>query len=391
MKLMILGAGTYQVPLIKQAKKMGHEVILISVQGNYPGFEYADKIYYEDTTNSEKVLEIAMAEEIDGICTTGTDVALPSIGKVVDRLGLCGASFDSALAASNKRIMKEKFISHNVRTAKFCQVTNLDETIQAFEDLEKPVIFKAVDSSGSRGIIKVEIENEIAEAFQNVMSVTKLDYFLVEEFIEGNEFGAQAFVYNGIIGFVMPHGDTLHTSQGISVPTGHFVPFELPEKVLKDIQIQLERCIKALELNNCAINADFILKDDKVYVLEIGARAGATCLPELVSTYYDMNFYEQMVKVALGEKPEFKDDGIQPCYSDLIISKKSGIIEEIVLPDLDDPNIIDVSFDYKVGDTVNQFKVGPDRIGQVIVKGKTLEEATSMIEKLMKEINVSVK
>ena len=50
-KLMVLGAGIYQVPLIKKAKEMGLYTIVASIPGNYPGFLYADEIVYENTTN----------------------------------------------------------------------------------------------------------------------------------------------------------------------------------------------------------------------------------------------------------------------------------------------------------------------------------------------------
>ena len=42
---MILGAGIYQVPLIRAAKEMGFFVIVVSIKGDYPGFALADKIY----------------------------------------------------------------------------------------------------------------------------------------------------------------------------------------------------------------------------------------------------------------------------------------------------------------------------------------------------------
>ena len=69
-KIMILGAGIYQVPLIKTAKRMGLYTIVVSIPGNYPGFALADKVYYENTVDDEKILEIARAEQIDGIVTT---------------------------------------------------------------------------------------------------------------------------------------------------------------------------------------------------------------------------------------------------------------------------------------------------------------------------------
>ena len=40
-KLMILGAGIYQVPLIKKAKEMGLETLVVSIKGNYPGIALA--------------------------------------------------------------------------------------------------------------------------------------------------------------------------------------------------------------------------------------------------------------------------------------------------------------------------------------------------------------
>ena len=49
-----------------------------------------------------------------------------------------------------------------------------------------------------------------------------------------------------------------------------------------------------MKLDNCAINADFIMKDGKTYVLEIGGRSGATCLAELVSIYYGYDYYEKI-------------------------------------------------------------------------------------------------
>ncbi len=101
-KIMILGAGIYQVPLIKTAKRLGITSVVVSIPGNYPGFELADKVYYEDTTDYETILEIAKKEQIDGIVTAGTDVAVITIGKVCDELGLCGLTFDAAKIAQTK-------------------------------------------------------------------------------------------------------------------------------------------------------------------------------------------------------------------------------------------------------------------------------------------------
>ncbi len=390
-KIMILGAGIYQVPLIKTARRMGLYTIVVSIPGNYPGFELADKVYYENTVDADKILEIAKEENIDGIITTGTDVAVITIGRVCDELGLCGLSYEAACIAVDKMLMKTKYEEYGVRTARFRQVSFEEDLKSRIEGLNFPLIFKSVDSSGSRGIIRVDSYDEFEEASAYVKDNTRKDYFLIEEFIEGEEFGAQAFVSGGEVRFILPHGDyVFHGDTG--VPIGHFAPYELSPEVIEDAKEQLRGAVKAMKLDNCAINADFILKDDKTYVLELGGRCGATELAELTAIYYGFDYYEKILLTALGNDPDFDISGpFTPNASHLLMSKKDGVIE--VQEDLNAPdeNIVEVQFDYKPGDEVHAFRVGPHRIGHIITKGATLQEAQDLLFHAMDHIRIDVK
>lgn len=392
-KIAILGAGIYQVPLIKKAKDMGLYTIVFSIEGNYPGFKYADKVYYVNTTDEDEIIKIAREENIDGICTTGTDVCVPTIGKVCDTLGLRGVSYEAAVCAANKSDMKSKFIEGGVKTAKYAIAKNLEEAKKIIADMELPIMVKAVDSSGSRGITKIieATDENIGAAIDSVNKVSKLDYFVVEECIEGVEFGAQALIYNGEVKFIMPHGDYVHMGD-TGVPIGHYVPYNINNEILEESKRQVELSAKALGIDNCAINADFILRGNDVFVLEIGARAGATCLPEMISIYYGVDFYKVILQVALGEAiEEFNTKNPVPNVCKLLMADKTGEITRITLPEISGENVYDISCDYKVGDKVNKFKIGPDRIGQIIVKGKTIEAAVSEMDELIKEIHIDIK
>ena len=372
-KILILGAGIYQVPLIRTAKRLGIYTIVASIPGNYPGFELADKVYYENTTDAETILEIARKEQIDGIITTGTDVAVITIGEVCDKLGLTGLSARSAEIATDKLKMKTCYEQFGVRTARFRQISFDDKNYaDKIGELRLPVMFKSVDSSGSRGIVKVSDPAEFEEAKANVLANTRSDYFVAEEFLEGEEFGAQAFV--------------------------RFAPYDLPPDVVADAKEQLRLAIKAMELDNCAINADFILCDGKTYVLEIGGRSGATCLAELVSIYYGYDYYEKILQTALGEETDFRAaDGSDPdsCEgvpnaSMLLMSERDGHILSQTYEDPGDPDIVSVQFDHQPGDPVHKFRVGPHRIGHVITKGKTLEAAVETLHQALDHIHIEV-
>ena len=54
--LLILGAGIYQLPIIKKARERNIKTIVASPKGNFPGIKYADKYWEVDLRNSNKIL-----------------------------------------------------------------------------------------------------------------------------------------------------------------------------------------------------------------------------------------------------------------------------------------------------------------------------------------------
>ena len=387
---MVMGAGIYQVPLIKAAREMGIYTIAVSIPGNYPGFGYADEVLHINTVDSEAVLKAAQERQIDGICTAGTDVAVMTIGRVNDALGLSGISYEAAKIACDKVLMKQAYEANGVRTAKYRKVYFNEDVNEKIKGLEYPLIVKIVDSSGSRGITRVDSPDRLQAAILNAQSFTRKDYYIVEEFITGREFGAQAFVMDGKVQFVLPHGDYIFLGS-TGVPAGHFAPYALSEEGERDCIETTEKAIRAMKLDNCAVNCDFIMRDGRTYVLEIGGRSGATCLAELVSIYYGYDYYRKIIQVALGQKPDFPTDKAVPNASKLLMSDRDGTIFSLAnRTPKDSEKIVEVKFDYTVGDTVKKFHVGPNRIGHVITKGGTLAEATAALDKALEHIEIGV-
>lgn len=404
-KLMILGAGIYQVPLIKKAHEMGLYTIVISIPGDYPGFEFADKIYYENTTNAEAVLKIAKHESIDGIITTGTDVALSTLGLVCDTLNLSGVSHRVSVKSCNKILMKKELERGNVNIAKY-YVGNfsdaLSDTIQKCSNIGYPVVIKAVDSSGSRGITVVNDESMIKNAVESAKSVSRENLFLIEEFLDGTEYGADAFIINGEIQFIIPHGKYVYYAN-TGVPVGHYAPYE-DDDVIKETALEATKAIKAMGFNNCCINFDLMLVDGVPYVIEVGARAGATCIPEIISLYNGFDYYEEMIKSCLSKNNNSHEIVFQTRNSAkyvkassarLLFSKKSGVLKEIKGLDfsksnksINDEGIYEIVIDKSPGDQINAFSIGPDRIGHIIAYANTVKRAEAIIDDILKDFEI---
>ncbi len=390
--LMVLGAGHGQLPAIQKAKDKGYRVIATSYYPDDVGMSAADIPLVIDTTDVENTLQAARAHKIDGIMTMATDVAIPSLGKVVDELGLVGASFHAAMLSTNKAMMKKRLLERNVPTANASFVRTLSEARGATRALGLPAMLKTVDSSGARGITKIDSISQLDDAFNYARAVSKADVFLVEEFMEGLEFGAQGLVHEGELQFVFPHNDTV-TSPPHMTPIGHSYPMDLTENTKKEIFDVVANCVKALEIDNSMLNADMIMESSGFKIIEIGARMGATCLPELTMIYSGIDIVDVAIEMAMGHEVDLQHkDRKQPCAALLIRSPRTGKLETALTPQdlLHDPRLVAVRWDKKKGDKVREFKVGPDRIGEIVVISNRWQEAEEFCREIESRLVIKV-
>lgn len=386
-KILILGGGQAQLDLIKTAKQMGLYVICVGIAGDYPGYTYADKVYYEDLFNKQAVAKIARDEHIDGVSMVCSDFGLETLGYVNDQLQLSGLSELSAIVSANKLLMKQKLVQAGVNTAKYSIVRNQKDIEEVANSLQFPLIVKAVDLQGSRGIYYCPTKEILFENFQKSIDESSCDYCLVEEFIEGEEFGAQAFVENGEVLFVEPHGDDVLRSGQISVPIGHYMPYvNHDDTKFRMIEQFSKKAIRALGFDNCAVNIDLILKDGNPYVIELTGRAGANFLPELTSTYLGINYYQMVIKKAIGEsvKEYFncRSNGVKAVFARMLYSQKSGKVKRITLRD--NKNIKLCVLYVSEGKEIRKFANSKDCIGKVLAVGNTVSECYQITEYFIK-------
>lgn len=395
-RLLIVGAGRGQIGLYKAAKEMGiHTIAGTMLDNNPPGIKMADEVCYINIAKPDEVLEKAKTLNIDGLATSCLDTGVAAIGKVCDALGLTGLTENAAIMCADKLKMKKAFMEHDVSTAKFVEIHSQLELEKALDVLGFPVIIKATDLQGSNGIYIAKTHEAAIEGFHGAMEKTKRSYVIVEQYIEGYELGAQAFVYHGDVLFVMPHGDMTFMSH-TAVPVGHYVPFEGSDDIHKQAEAAVKEAVKALGLNNCAVNVDLILKDDIVYVIELTGRVGANCLPELTQINFGIEYYKMIIAMALGENPlELWDKRRAKTKAGLakmiFETEKSGQLESIEYTGKDDEDVLEVTFFRHPGDEIRVFENSNDCIGQIIVQGDTIEDCQKTLTGVLNQIEMKLK
>lgn len=207
--ILIVGAGFGQLPAIETAKKMGITTVVVDKNPQAVGAIVADYFYDVDIIDKDAVLEVAKKHNVSGIMTMQSDLPVPTIGYVNDVLGLNGVSLNVANICSNKNQTRAELKKRNAAQPDFEITFNLKDAIEAAEKIGFPCVVKAPDSSGSRGITKVNKLEEIEPAFEEAVLYSRNKAIIVEEFIEGIEFGAQTFSVNGKCESVLLHNDTM--------------------------------------------------------------------------------------------------------------------------------------------------------------------------------------
>lgn len=389
-RVLILGASYTQTPLYEAAKKLGIETIAGSIPGPYPGFDLADETAYMNIADPDECVAVASELNLDGVCTCGLDLGMRAIGAISDTCHLPGPSRAAAERAGNKFEMKKALVAAGVQTARFFCIHNEEELEAALDQLTFPVILKAVDQMGSRGIFRSNTREEARENFHKSMEATAKDYCLVEEFIEGEIFGVEAMIQNGQVLFMLPNNIEAFVVT-TPTPVGHSVPFKEEATLGAQVREQTEKAIRALGLDNCPVNCDFIKRDGKVYVIELTGRSGATGLSEMTGIYYGLNYYEMILRLAVGEDVSGYFTGDIPRTPNLthtLMADRKGIVREIVNRNAPADDILDLSFNIQPGDPVQPYTNGRDRIGQVILKGTTLAACERRLKEILDQISL---
>ena len=389
-KLMILGASYSQLPLYKAAADLGIATVAVSTPGDWPGFQLADECSYTDISDPEAVLEAAQKHKINGIATCCLDAGIRSVGYVCEHMGLKGLSAEAGKLCSDKYLMKEAFVRNGVNCARHICIRNREELETAVRTLKFPVILKAVDLMGSRGIFRCNTKEEVYSHYADTMTATGKDYCLLEEFIEGEMLGCEAMICDGELLYCLPNN--IENYPGfVPTPIGHSIPYRKQEILGEEVRRQVILALNALGMDNCPVNCDLMEKDGKIYVIEITGRAGGNCLPEIAGLYYGINYYEAIVRLAMDMdvKNLCAGKSLRPAVlSHIFTSDKDGILKQIHNENNPQPDLADLSFNVSPGDEIRHYENGRDRLGQVILTGKNLQACENRLVEVLSKISI---
>ena len=151
----MLGGSMQQIPIIKKAKEQGIYVITCDYAPENPGHKFADEYHNVSTTYLDGVLELAKGLDIDGIVAYASDPAAPTAAYVAEKLGLPGNPYESVKICTQKDLFRKFLKDHGFNCPVAEGYTSYEDALADIDKFRVPVMVKPVDSSGSKGVVKI--------------------------------------------------------------------------------------------------------------------------------------------------------------------------------------------------------------------------------------------
>ena len=304
--LAVIGASYLQMPLVRKAKEMGLRVICFAWKEGAVCAEACDAFYPVSITEKEEILDICRREHVDGVTSIASDVAVPTIAFIAEKLGLSGNSVDSALKSTNKYMMRRALSEAGVPCPRFAEISDASELTSVTSGLRYPLIVKPVDRSGSMGVMQVGNPSELKPAVEAAMACALSQKAIVEECItDMREISVEGISWNGNYR-ILAVTDKVTTGKPHYVEVAHHQPSRISSDVRDRVEAAVRRGINALGIVCGASHAELMITaSNDVFVTEIGARMGGDFIGStLVGLSTGIDFLRAVVQCALGEWSE---------------------------------------------------------------------------------------
>ena len=130
--------------------------------------------------------------------------------------------------------------------------------------------------------------------------------------------------------------------------------------------------------------------NDNIYILEIGPRSGGNLIPEVIKYSTGVDLIAASVEGAMGKDMSYlKMKPTNGYYSSYILhSKNDGIVSEAIINDNPNYKIIEHNIMTKKNDSVEKFNSSNNTLGTFILKFKSLNQMTSMMDKMTNYIKI---
>jgi carbamoyl-phosphate synthase large subunit len=367
-KIMVLGGGPNRIGqgiefdycCVHAAFAMrddGYETIMVNCNPETVSTDYdtSDRLYFEPLT-LEDVLEVIHKENPHGVIVQYGGQTPLKLANDLEAAGapIIGTSPDSIDLAEDRERFQQLVEKLNLRQPPNRTARDTESAAQLADEIGYPLVVRPSYVLGGRAMEIVYNENELRRYMREAVSVSNDSPVLLDRFLDDAievDIDAISDGKDVLIGGIMEHIEQAGVHSGDSACS--LPPYTLSAAVQDRMREQMRKL--ALELKVVGLmNAQFAIKDDMIYLLEVNPRASRTV--PFVSKATGVQLAKVAARCMAGTS--LKDQGITK-----EVIPENYFVKEAVFPFVKFPGV----------DTV----LGPEMksTGEVMGVGRTFGEA----------------
>ncbi|HEK0787591.1 TPA: carbamoyl-phosphate synthase large subunit [Proteus mirabilis] len=336
-KVMILGGGPNRigqgiefdyccVHAALALREDGYETIMVNCNPETVSTDYdtSDRLYFEPVT-LEDVLEIVRIEKPKGVIVQYGGQTPLKLARALEAEGVpvIGTTPDAIDKAEDRERFQKAVDKLGLKQPENATVTALEEAVEKAQLIGYPLVVRPSYVLGGRAMEIVYDEVDLRRYFQTAVSVSNDAPVLLDRFLDDAievDIDAICDSKQVVIGGIMEHIEQagVHSGDSACSLPAYTLSKEIQDVMRKQVrELAFELGVKGL------MNAQFAVKGDDVYLIEVNPRAARTV--PFVSKATGVPLAKVAARVMIGQSLEEQGvtkEVIPPYYS----------VKEVVLP-----------------------------------------------------------
>ncbi|EJP24901.1 carbamoyl-phosphate synthase large subunit [Streptococcus anginosus] len=286
---------------VKAIQAAGYEAIIMNSNPETVStdFSVSDKLYFEPLT-FEDVMNVIELEQPKGVIVqfggqTAINLAEPLSKAGVKILGTQVADLDRA---EDRDLFEQALKDLNIPQPPGQTATNEEEAVAAASKIGFPVLVRPSYVLGGRAMEIVENEADLRSYMRTAVKASPDHPVLVDSYIVGKECEVDAISdgHQVLIPGIMEHIERAGVHSGDSMAV--YPPQTLSAQVQRTIADYTKKLAIGLHCIGM-MNIQFVIKDEKVYVIEVNPRASRTV--PFLSKVTDIPMAQVATRLILGQ------------------------------------------------------------------------------------------
>ena len=296
LKIAIMGAGKWQLPLYLKAREIGIETHGFAYEdGNEVARDLADHFYPISLADKEAVLAQCREIGVDGVVTCASDFATEITCWVAERLGLNTNTYETVMHIHDKSWVREQ-TAHLVSIQRPRTVTS---DLQTLSVPFYPCVVKPVHGFGKRGVWFVHSAEEL-ELVKAQADFHAGEKALAEQFIVGKEYSVESLSFHGKH-YVVQITEKMSDGAPHFVELGHHQPAELTDACRANVEKAIYDILTAVGYTNGASHIELkITEEGAIYLIDLNPRGGGDYIStHLVPLSTNCDYSREIINIAL--------------------------------------------------------------------------------------------